>query len=264
MKTTIWVVKAILLLLLFNSCQSPSNPVSILKFKPEPIIKLLMLDRDLYEPITDEDLLNFEEYGLYISDSFLLKDLAIKGYIFNLSRKSCGGPTDQVLCFCWNKNGVQQVEFVSKGEYPFSAMNRQGRSSGKLSALGFQLSNVVYLMGPEISKDKNTVQDFLCATMTILLKCPPLSKKAVDDYFLNMQFMGINSITGERILSQQSIQNCMDQLLQIQTDMADMDADFLYFQGNLYNGIWRAKLEYKISRYVIRLDYLNGECAFSK
>jgi hypothetical protein len=39
----------------------------------------MQLAPNLYEPITDQDLLSIEQYGLFIPDSFWIEDLAIKG-----------------------------------------------------------------------------------------------------------------------------------------------------------------------------------------
>jgi hypothetical protein len=140
-------------------------------------------------------------------------------------------------------------------------MNRQDRLSGELTLLGVQLSHVVKMMGPKISKNKDAVYAFLSAVMSTLLSCPPLSNEKINDYLSNLPFLLINKVTGEKFIPEASIQTCKEQFRQIEVDLAENESGLIYFQGNFYNGIWRAKIDYRLSDYVINLDYLNGECA---
>lgn len=57
---------------------------------------------------------------------------------------------------------------------------------------------------------------------------------------------------------------CLKTLETIRQEMAQNKKGVYYFQGELYNGIWRGQIArgYK-DKYYIYLDYLNSKCAFT-
>jgi hypothetical protein len=266
MRTTTWAFYALLLLFFFNSCQP--KPTPSLTYDPLPIVKLFMFDRDLYEPFKEGDWARFEEWGpaLRCKDSFMLDGLGIKAYAFPKGGM-VGGPVDKVLCFCWNKNGFEQVEFVYKGENEMSKMNRsEHRKAGNTATLGQQLSQFARYYGPELSKNKDSLKVFLTAAMVQLLGCPLIKKEQLDETVKNPDTKKYNFadflITWGGI--PQTNKKCIAQLKVIQAQMAKNDPYVLYFEGEYYNGIWQAKIIMGSNQhYQIKLDYLNGECAYT-
>jgi hypothetical protein len=266
MKSTTWMVKAILLLLLFNSCQP--KPAQPLTYDPLPIVKLFMFDRDLYEPFREADWGRFEKWGSgwWCKDSFMLDGLGIKAYAFPKGG-GVGGPQDKVLCFCWNKIEFQQVEFLYKGEHQMSKIHwSEHRQAGNTATLGQQLSQIARYYGPELSKNKDSLKVFLTAVMVQLLGCPLIKKEHLDDAVKNPDEKKYNFadflITWGGI--PQTNKKCIAQLKAIQVQMAKNDPDLLFFEGEYYNGIWQAKIKMgRDQHYQIKLDYLNGECAYT-
>jgi hypothetical protein len=265
MKTIIWAYKAILLLFFFNSCQP--KPAPPLTYNPLPIVKLLMFDRDLYERFwfTDREDYELWKLGVWLVDSAMFDGHRLKAYSFEKGG-GVGGPKDRILSFCWNKKKFDQVEFVFKGENEMSLMQQsEPRKDGNNATLGRQLSHFARYYGPELSKNKDSLKMFLITVMTRLFQYPLITKEQLDDAFHNpdaFYHFYDYSFLPER--SPQSAKRCIAQLKAIQAQMAKNDPDVLFFESEYYNGIWQAKIQKgRNQHYEIKIEYLNGECAYT-
>jgi hypothetical protein len=260
MKT--YALVAMMLNMVCAACVHDQN--TQITYQKKPIQDLFLYDRDTRPVFLDLSRQNIRKHGDFILpwDSAYDQALSLKAYVFNSGHPS-RGLLDRCLCFCWKAKTIRQIAFIYKGEHPMTPGEWQ-RQSGDNTSLGRQLSQFALDFGPKLSQDRKNLSDFLKMVMIELLNCPELTKEMLDKSLSNPNAR--DHFNNFEILKPQRsaiIPPCQDRLRLIQKQMADQNPNLFFFQGEMNNGIWQAKI---VSGYggthQIKLDYLNGECAY--
>jgi hypothetical protein len=252
----------ILLFCIFGlfECSNDHTSKKHIAFDPEPIIKLAIYDRYLADPFNlkrPDDIKGL----LQQADTIKLKSLALTAYNFEWS-KGPGGKMNRILCFCRDTGVFFQREFAYVGEYKMSLDNDYGpNESGNNTALGLQLSQLALEMGPSLYFDAQKMRTLLISTMEKALKCPRIDQASLNELDSARWTHFFNYADG--FIKDTS--SCIKNFKKIRNEIEQKNPNVFYFQGELFNGIWRGqiqKFEHK-NQYWIELDYLNGACAFT-
>lgn len=250
---------ALYILLMLSACQFNPHKSTISKNTIDtlPILNLIRYDRD---GIDRMHLIRPEEIDWIIQqkDSIAIPELDLVAYLFKWGG-ALGGPKKRILCFRKHKTNFQR-EFYFEGEHPMSGKDltyRQGH------ALGFQLSQLALELGPEVYYDSIKMEKLLVGTFEKLLKRPPVYLSTLDSISNgSLKFAQIYNYQAGAMVKDSL--ECFKTLEIIRQEISQNKQGVYYFQGELYNGIWKGSIKqgYK-KRYYIYLKYLNSKCAFT-
>lgn len=250
------------LCLTLSACHlnSPQSKISNKVIDTLPILNLIRYDRDGAELRYWMEPQKLHEI-IQRRDSITIPELGLIAYLFQWGGEK-GGPFKRILCFRRPDNQFQR-EFYYEGEYPMSIMGvGEEIDSGERHALGLQLSQLALEMGPRVYADSLNMEKLLNSTFVQLLDCPAIQLSTLDSIYKG----SLNYAHFYDYGFGTSIKNpntCHKTLKNIYQEMASKKTAY-YFQGELNNGIWKAQLiREEKNKYYIKLDYLNGECAYT-
>lgn len=252
---------ALYILLMLSGCQfnphqsaESNNVVDTI-----PILNIIRYDRDGAELRYWMHPQALNEI-IHRRDSIAVPELGLMAYLFQWGGET-GGPRKRILCFRRPEDQFQR-EFYYEGEYSMSRMNYgKELESGERHSLGLQLSQLALEMGPQVYTDSLKMEKLLVSTFEELLKCPSIQPSTLDSIIQgSLNYAHFYNYYPWVKLSKP----CLKTLENIHQEMTSGKKTAYYFQGDLYNGIWKAQLvQEEKNKYYINLDYLNGECAFT-